>query len=113
MLELDLHRAFAEKGIDNPNKFLRKLGYSVYLTSRILNNYHSAIKFKHLEDICLALNCTLDNLFKWTPDKDSNVPENHPMQKLKARNDDTLTQKLSKLSFEKIEQVRKYVDEIK
>lgn len=112
MLKLDLKRACEEKGIDNPNKFLRSLGFSTHLSSRLLTGYYAHVHLKYIEPICIALNCTIDDLVTWTPDKTKDVPANHVIHKLKIKNENTITQKLTKLPFDKIGQVHSYLDSL-
>ena len=113
MLKLDLHRAFADKGIENPNRFLRQCGITSYTASRLLTNSVNSISFKHLELICLGLNCTIDDLFLWKPDKHTAELKNHPLQKLTQRErQGNIGQKLKQLPFDKLEQVRNYLDQL-
>jgi len=113
MLKLNLQRAIADKGIENPNRFLQHCGITSYTASRLLNNQVESINFKHVELICLALKCTIDDLFIWYPDKNNVVVENHPLNKLKQKeNNENLNQKLKRLPFDKIEVVKNYIDKL-
>ena len=113
MLMLDLRRAISDKGIENVSRFLRKCGITSYTASRLLNNQVESINFKHLELICLGLKCTIDDLFVWQADKDTIVSENHPLQKLLHNQQDlNLSQKLKLLPFDKVEELKKYIDKL-
>jgi DNA-binding Xre family transcriptional regulator len=113
MLKLDLQRIFEDKGIENPNQFLVKNGLTPYTTSRLLNNRVNSISFKHLEKICLLLNCTTDDLFAWeNPDK-SDTLKDHALQKLKrGKKKGNIVGKLKTMPANKLNQVRDFIDEL-
>ncbi len=113
MLKLNLQQALQSKGIENTNKFLHQCEIPYYTASRLLNNNVKSIPFKYLEKICLQLHCTIDDLFVWIPDKNSNTPDEHPMHKLiQKKASQTITQKIKQLPFEKIQQINNYIDEL-
>jgi DNA-binding Xre family transcriptional regulator len=111
MLKLDLYRIFEDKGIENPNQFLKKNGLTAHTVSRLLNNKVSSISFKHLEKICLLLNCTLDDLFLWENEDKTGIYKDHSLQKLKrGRKRGNIVGKLKTLPSEKLSQVRDFID---
>src|SRR5437764_13336496 len=112
MLQVNLRRAFAEKGITDPLNFLRKLGFTNYLSSRILRNTHALVNLAYVEKICIALKCTPNDILSWYPGENSTVPQNHPLHKLKPAADDSVAQKISNLPFEKMEKLSHYLDEL-
>jgi DNA-binding Xre family transcriptional regulator len=111
MLKLDLYRIFEDKGIENPNQFLKKNGLTAHTVSRLLNNKVSSISFKHLEKICLLLNCTLDDLFSWENEDKTGIYKDHSLQKLKrVRKRGNIVGKLKTLPSDKLSQVRDFID---
>jgi DNA-binding Xre family transcriptional regulator len=113
MLKLDLQRIFEDKGIENPNQYLVKNGLTPHTVSRLLHNRVSSISFKHLEKICLLLNCTIDDLFAWeNPDK-SDTLKDHSLQKLKrGKKKGNIAGKLKALPASKLGQVRDFIEEL-
>lgn len=113
MLKLDLQRLFEDKGIENPNQYLVKNGLTPHTVSRLLNNRVSSISFKHLEAICLLLNCTIDDLFAWEPTDKSDALKDHSLQKLKrGKKKGNIIGKLKALPASKLNQVRDFIEEL-
>jgi len=113
MINLDLYRIFEERGIENPHAFLRKNGFTIHTTSRLLNNKLGSINYKKLEQLCMALNCTPDDIFKWSYKDESGLYKDHALQKLnRGKRKGLITQKLKQLPLDKMTEVRKYIDQI-
>jgi len=113
MLHLDLYRVFEDKGIDNPHQFLKQNGFTAHTTSRLLNNKVESISFKHLEQICLLLNCSIDDLFAWKNNDKTGLYKNHELQKLKrGQPKGNITNSLKQLPLNKLNDVRNYIDQI-
>jgi DNA-binding Xre family transcriptional regulator len=113
MLLLDLYRVFEDKGIENPHRFLRQNGFTAHTTSRLLNNKVDSISFKHLEQICLLLNCSVEDLFSWQSEDKTGMYKNHVMQKLKrGKSKGSITSKLKQLPLDKLNEVRNYIDQL-
>lgn len=113
MLHLDLYRVFEDKGIDNPHHFLKQNGFTAHTTSRLLNNKVESISFKHLEQICLLLNCSIDDLFSWKNNDKTGLYKNHELQKLKrGQRKGNITNSLKQLPLNKLNDVRNYIDQI-
>ncbi len=113
MLHLDLYRVIEDKGIENAHLFLRQNGFSAHVTSRLLNNKVDSISFKHLEQICLALNCTIDDIFSWKTEDPKQIYKNHALQKLKrGESKGNITHKLKQLPLDKLNEVRNYIDQL-
>lgn len=43
----------------------------------------ASIRLDHLEKLCLLLNCTPNDLLRFSPDKNQVVPETHALHQLK------------------------------
>ncbi|MCZ8354938.1 MAG: helix-turn-helix transcriptional regulator [Cyclobacteriaceae bacterium] len=113
MLKLDLIRLFEDKGIENPSQFLKKNGLTAHTVSRLLNNKVESISFKHLETICLLLNCTIDDLFAWENNDKSDLYKDHSLQKLKrGKKKGNIVGKLKNLPADKLSQVRDFIEEL-
>ena len=113
MLQLDLYRIFEDKGIDNPHYFLKKNGFTSHTTSRLLNNKVDSISFRHMEQICLLLNCSIDDLFLWTNEDMTGIYKDHVIQKLKrGQRKGNIINSLKKLPPDKLNEVRNYIEQI-
>lgn len=75
MLIYNFQRVFKARGIEKPHNFLVKHGIPRGIASRIANNKTNMITLKHLEEVCLLLNCTPDDLLEWKP---ANKKEDSP-----------------------------------
>ena len=111
MLKLDLRRIFEDKGIDKPSLFMKKNGFTAHTTHRLLHSKVDSISFKHLEKICLLLNCTIEDLFAWINEDKTGIYKDHPLNKLKrGKSRGMITNKLKDLPLDKLEQVRTFLD---
>lgn len=113
MLQLDLYRVFENKGIENPHQFMRKNGLTTHVTSRLLNNNVSSISYKHLELLCLMLNCTVDDLFNWKTEDKAGMYKDHALQKLKrGQRSGNITRKIIDLPPEKLNELMDFIDQL-
>lgn len=111
MLQLDLYRVFEDKGIENPHRYLRKNGFTPHTTSRLLNNKVDSISFRHLEQLCLLLHCSIDDIFNWKSDEKTSIHKDHPLNKIRrGERKGSITGKLKELSPDKLNEVRNYID---
>ncbi len=85
MLILNLKALLESRGFDKPQRQLTLNGFNNFTASRLMNNRATTISFTNLEKLCLACQCTLDELFVWVPDEAKPVAADHPIQKLKAK----------------------------
>ncbi len=68
MLIYNFKRVFTARGIDKPRAFLINHGFPRGIATSIANNKADRFALKHLEKVCLLLNCTPNDLFEWKPD---------------------------------------------
>lgn len=114
MLFANLNRAFALRGIDKPSEILVKHGMSRPTISRLLSGEKGSLSYRHLEIICLVLNCTPNDLFDWKPDAKVNPPENHSLYALKrVEKTRSLKEIISDVPMEKLDQVEAFFDGLK
>ncbi len=84
MLTHNLMQVFKARGIERPYSFLVKAGLSPHTATSILNSTTKVFRLNHIEIICEKLNCTPNDLLIWKPDKNQNLPDNHPLTQLKS-----------------------------
>ncbi len=112
MLKLNLQQLMFNKGIERHTAYLMKHGIAHHTASRLVNGLIDKIHTKHLEKLCLALHCTIDDLFKWVPEDDIAVSEDHPLQKLRAV-ELNLSEELKKLSPEQMRSIKEFITELR
>ena len=67
------------RGIEKPYSFFIKLGISHTIASHMATNKTDKLLLRHLETVCLALNCTPDDLLEWVP---GNKKQDNPLTAL-------------------------------
>jgi len=113
MLRLDIGRLLNDRGIEQHHRFLRKLGISAHTASNLLHNQLTYINAVHLEKICLALNCTPNDLFAWKDDGPTTLPPDHAMQKLRAAaRRPALIGRIRSLNPEQVEKLNDYLERL-
>lgn len=113
MLFLDLKRQFADLGIDDPHKFLRKKGFTRHTTRKLLYDKGGIIHFRHLEQLCLIFKTTPDNLLRWVAPSEEEHYKTHPLQKIKYQtNRENISSKIRRLNPEQLEELRTYLNSI-
>ena len=110
MLTLDLRRIMADRGIDYPVRYLQKHGISDYIASRLMRGKVASPGADTLEKLCIALNCTPAELFRWEPDAGMILPPSHALHKLVYKEDaGALVKSLRELPPEKLDELREFV----
>ena len=114
MLYLDIKKACNNKGIDDARHWMTRNGFSHVVTTRLLNNKQESINFVILENLCIKLNCTPNELFSWQPDVVGVVATTSAaLQKLKPiAAKDSVGGKLKALSPDKLEDLQTFLDEL-
>jgi DNA-binding Xre family transcriptional regulator len=67
MMYFNFSKLFKLRGISKGTKFLEKHGLSYNQAYRMLYYRSSETHLKLLEKVCLALNCTPNDLIEWKP----------------------------------------------
>ena len=82
--------------------------------TKILNMMTRVFRLDHIETICRILNCTPNDLLRWSPDNDNTIPESHSLTKLKReQNSYQLQESLKTLSFEQLNQIATLINQQK
>lgn len=82
MLTFKPKNIFLLRGIEKTTAFLVKLGMDPSTASRFLKSKSQFVKIKDIEKLCIALNCTPNDLFDWKPSNDTVLPETHSLHAL-------------------------------
>ena len=110
MLVLNLSRIFKARAIEQPYKFLVTNGFVPFIAHKYKNSKVTQIRVDHIEKLCIALNCTPNDLFEWFPDNLLDNRDDHPLHTIRKRDKKIEINKLlSKLSMQKLEEVEKLI----
>ena len=114
MLIYNLRRILTLRGIDKPHAFLVKNGFAASTASNMLAYYPVVFKVKALEKLCIALNCTPNDLFEWRPTENSVITENHPLQALvKEKTPPPIAEMVRDLPVEKLRELEALINGLK
>ena len=105
MLYLNLKRVMRLRGVENHYKMLVDLGFAPATVRNLLSNRVWRISFANLEKICLALNCTPNDVIEWLPPENQATPEAQALIKLTRNKEDDLPKLLQDLPIEQFEQI--------
>ena len=83
MLYLNLSNRMDKLHILSPVRWLGQLGYKRQTASRMIKKPGVRIDLRDLEKLCVALNCTPNDILHWKEDKRQNLAPQHPLHKLK------------------------------
>jgi DNA-binding Xre family transcriptional regulator len=112
MLLLNLKRIFKARGIDQPYKFLVKSGFVPFTAHKYKNSKVEQIRLDHIEQLCILLNCTPNDIFEWMPNDLLDDRDDHPLQVIRRREKKIeIAKMLSKLSLSRLEEVEKILAE--
>ena len=88
MLIFNLLQVLRVRWIRQPYGFLVRNGISPNLAHKMANEKVRAIRLDHIEKLCHLLNCTPNDLFRFTPDKAQVVPPGHALHRLAHKEDE-------------------------
>ncbi|CAN5392224.1 hypothetical protein BH10ACI1_BH10ACI1_07120 [soil metagenome] len=114
MLKFNPKRIFGLRGIEQPVGFLVKMGFNYPQASKFLNRDNPMIKLRHIERLCIALNCTPNDLFEWRKDTDTVLPETHSLNALdKGEKMSNLRQMVKDIPSDKLAEIERLMNELK
>ena len=111
MLKINILRVCKIRNIERPFSFFKNHGFSTSTATRIASGNLNGFSLESFEKLCLALNCTPNDLLEWVPSKNMNLSSTHSLNALK-RNDAllaTFTQLVNGASFDKIEKLQEII----
>jgi DNA-binding Xre family transcriptional regulator len=109
MLYNNLRRVLAEKSITNATGFLKTAGFSYKAAWGLVSSEMISVRLDNLEKLCLALNCTPNDLLHWVPNSNSNVLPSHPLFALKRDAENTIQSYLQKMPIQKLKEVKDFI----
>ena len=114
MLTFSPKNIFLLRGIEKTTRFLVNLGMDYSTASRFLKSESQFVKIKDIEKLCIALNCSPNDLFEWKPDNKTILPETHSLNALN-RGDKVqkLRQTMKDLPADKLIEIENLLEELK
>lgn len=111
MLKYNFDRLFKTKGITKPFSYLKQAGFSASFATKIRNNRVNTLTLDIMEQLCLKLACTPNDLFDWAPNQGQDLEQSHPLFELQRRKDkiEDLYKTLNELPFAKLEEVQRLI----
>jgi DNA-binding Xre family transcriptional regulator len=110
MLQLNLNRIFKARGIEQPYKFLVKGGFVPFTAHKYKNGKVEQIRLDHIEQLCILLNCTPNEIFEWAPKDLLEDRFDHPLQAIRRREKKIdIAKLLAKMPLAKLEEVEQYL----
>lgn len=113
MLTLNVSRVLLHKGIREPYGYLKSIGYKQAKANRLSKGQVVFISLDDMENLCLELNCTPNDLLDWCPDDNENgIATNHALQAIYRKDDSAnIMAMVQGLPLEKIEAIEKLIAE--
>ena len=110
MLKFSVKRVMWARGVSKYFSYLRKQGYTPNTASRLLNAHTKNMHLKHMEHLCLLLDCTPNDLLEWEPEKSLTTPENKALSAL-IRDDEwnKVSNLLFQVPLDELHEVAKYL----
>lgn len=113
MLMLNLKKVLRLRGVEKHYNFLVELGFVPATARVLLQGGSSVIKYESLERLCVALNCTPNDLFEWTPETAHNVAATHSLNSMKKTDEPDVSELLGEIPLEKFGQIREILQNLK
>lgn len=115
MLDLNVARVLNLRGITLRHySYLTKNGFIRSTASKLVRNQTWQIRFSLLEQLCLLLNCTPNDLFQWRPDEHQAITENTALKSLiRGEQEAAISQMVKDMPIEKLERVKELLAKLK
>lgn len=111
MFILNVRRILRLRGVEKHYNFLVNLGFVPATANILLSSQAQRVKLEHLEKLCLALNCTPNDLIEWQPGSAPQpIAETHSINSLKKKNLNAL---LNEVPVDKFEQIADILQDLK
>ncbi len=115
MLRFNVMRVMNLRGIRQPWVFMVKNGFIRSTANNFFNGNVQAIKLKHIEKLCVLLNCTPNDLFEWetTPHSPA-LSENQALKSLmREKSAPTISEIVKDLPIKQMEEISEILKQMK
>jgi DNA-binding Xre family transcriptional regulator len=113
MLYTKIHKVLEARGIKKPVKFLQENGFSRNSAYNITALRFSYLRLNVFEKLCIVLSCSPNDLLEWQPNPGINLPDSHPLHKLKPKELINVEEMLKDIPAEKFAEFKSGIDELK
>ena len=113
MLNINIKKVMRLRGIENHYNLLLSLGFVPGTARNFLAGTIIQLKLDQLERLCVALNCTPNDLLEWTPGANQPVSDAHSLNAIKRKPERDLPALLSEVPLDKFEQIVDILQELK
>lgn len=113
MLKLKLDKLFKLRAENKKIGFLMRNGFSKSKAEYLATNKTKQLSFDTLYKLCLAFNCSPNNLFEYIPDKSNPLSADHPLNSLKSEPVPDVSSMLKSMSVEKLIDLSKQIKSMK
>ena len=112
MLVFNFSRIIYIKEIKYPFTALVKFGFSSKFAAKVTGNQFVKLETEYLEKLCDFFKCTPNDLLEWKPELGTTDVKNHHLSSLnRSVHQVTISEKLSKLSLKKVNEINKLIDD--
>ncbi|MBS1552103.1 MAG: helix-turn-helix transcriptional regulator [Bacteroidetes bacterium] len=102
MLKFNLDKLFKLRSETKKLGFLTSNGFTPAKAQRLISDKSVGLSFDNIYKLCLAFNCTPNDLFEYVPDKSNPLPPDHPLNALKHEAVPDISNILKSMSVEKL-----------
>lgn len=114
MLYLNVKRILDLRGISRPFTYLLNNGFIRSTAQRFVRGDVTQIRLDHLEQLCLLLNCSPNDLLGWRAGKNTQVAENHPLQALSTpKNTPPISELVKDIPVDKLDKIAELLNQLK
>lgn len=113
MLSINIKKVMRLRGIENHYGLLTSLGFVPSTARNFLRNDVVLVRLEQIERLCVALNCTPNDLLEWTPNPNQAVSDAHSLNAIKRKPERDLPALLGEVPLDKFEQIVDILQELK
>lgn len=114
MLKFNLKNILGMRGIQKRVGFLSRIGLTYPMAHKLLKSSPVSIKIEHIQQLCVALNCTPNDLFEWKPDANTILPDGHSLNALnKSAGAKNLQEMVKDIPSDKLALIEMLLNELK
>ena len=114
MLKYNLNRIIKTRMVQQPVGYLKQHGFPKQTAQRLLSGRFKILTTKQMEKLCLAFNCTPNDLIEWTQDDEKLLQQKPALQQLiRSEEPFGLTDIAKEIPFNKLKNFTREIEEIK
>ena len=111
MMYFNFEKLFKLRGITNGTSFLQKRGMTYYQARSNVHFNRSDNFFRNLEKVCLALDCTPNDLIEWKPSKAEDDVKGAALQRIRASEGIDLHEAIKGVPMDRLGEVKQAIVE--